>query len=77
MVVNGDIANISGNGGSLSGYGRPNLVGNPNGSCPDAAAGSEKCFFNPAAFATPTGSFGNFGKDILRNEPFYGRIFPW
>jgi hypothetical protein len=28
LVVNGDIANISGNGGSLSGYARPNLVGN-------------------------------------------------
>jgi Cna protein B-type domain. len=72
LVVNGDIANISGNGGSLSGYGRPNLVGDPTSSCSSGPARSENCFFNPAAFATPTGSFGNFGKDVLHNEAFYG-----
>jgi hypothetical protein len=75
LVVNGDIANISGNGGSLSGYGRPNLVGNPNSACPGASAGTENCFFNPAAFAIPSFSFGNLGKDVLRNEPFYNMDF--
>ena len=75
LVVNGDIANISGNGGSLSGYGRPNLVGNPSSGCPGASAGTENCFFNPAAFAIPSFSFGNVGKDVLHNEPFYNMDF--
>jgi len=73
--VNGYIANISGNGGSLSGYGRPNLIGNPNSACPTASAGTENCFFNPAAVAIPSFSFGNLGKDVLRNEPFYNMDF--
>jgi hypothetical protein len=75
LVVNGDVANISGNGGSLSGYGRPNLVGNPNSACPTASAGTENCFFNPAAFGIPAFAFGNLGKDVLRNEPFYDMDF--
>jgi hypothetical protein len=75
LVVNGDIANISGNGGTLSGYGRPNLVGNPSSACGTTPAASENCFFNAAAFATPSYSFGNFGKDVLRNAPLYNMDF--
>jgi hypothetical protein len=79
LVVNGDIANISGNGGTLSGYGRPNLVGDPRSACTVGGvtipAGSQNCFFNPTAFAAPVGSFGNFGRDVLRNEPFFNLDF--
>lgn len=79
LVVNGDIANISGNGGTVSGYGRPNLVGDPRGDCTingaTVKAGSQGCFFNPAAFATPVGSFGNFGRDVLRNNTFFNLDF--
>ncbi len=80
LVVNGDVANISGNGGSLSGYGRPNIIGNPNsGSCAVNGAsvpvGTYLCFFNPSAFSSPSGSFGNFGKDVLHNEPYFNMDF--
>jgi hypothetical protein len=79
LVVNGDIANISGNRGTASGYGRPNLVGDPMSPCTvngrTVPAGSQACFFNPAAFAAPIGSFGNFGRDVLRNEPFFNLDF--
>ena len=75
LVVNGDIANISGNGGTLSGYGRPNLVGDPKAPCVvngvSIPSGTADCFFNPAAFATPSFSFGNLGRHVLRQEPFY------
>ena len=59
----------------MSGYGRPNQIGNPNSACPTASAGTENCFFNPAAVAIPSFSFGNLGKDVLRNEPFYNMDF--
>ncbi len=79
LVVNGDIANISGNGGTVSGYGRPNLVGDPRSPCnvngTTIPAGSQGCFFNPAAFAAPVASFGNFGRDVLRGEPFFNLDF--
>ena len=79
LVVNGDIANISGNGGTLSGYGRPNLVGNPSSACTANGAsipvGTVNCFYNSAAFATPSSSFGNLGRDTLRDEPFYNMDF--
>jgi hypothetical protein len=79
LIVNGDVANISGNGGTVSGYGRPNLVGDPRSDClvngVTVKNGSQGCFFNPAAFATPSGSFGNFGRDVLRNEPFFNIDF--
>ena len=87
LTVNGDIANISGNGGTVSGYGRPNLVGDVNAPCVvggvTQSAGSQGCVFNPAAFATPSGAFGNFGRDVLRNQPFFNVDFsvlkniPW
>src|SRR5262249_48814626 len=79
LVVNGDVANISGNGGTLSGYARPNVVGNPNSPCVingvSAPTGTEACFFNPAAFAPPSFAFGNAGRDILRGEPFFNMDF--
>ena len=77
LMVNGDIANISGNGGTISNYGRPNLVGDPNAPCTvnGQPATRQACFFNPAAFAIPVNSFGNLGKDVLRSEPFYNMDF--
>ena len=79
LVVNGDIANITGNGSTLSGYGRPDVVGDPNSACTIRGAlvpaGTEACFYNPAAFAVPSFSFGNSGRDILRTEPFYNIDF--
>jgi hypothetical protein len=79
LQVSGDIANISGSGGTASGYGRPNLIGDPNAPCTingvSVPAKSEACFFNPAAFATPSASFGNFGRDVLHSEPFFNMDF--
>ena len=79
LVVNGDVANISGNGGSLTGYGRPNVVGDPNAPCTIAGktvpTGTQSCFFNPAAFNAPSFSFGNAGRDLLRDEPFFNMDF--
>lgn len=75
LSVNGDIANISGDGPTVSGYGRPNLIGDPHSACSAAPAGSQKCYFNPAAFETPTDSFGNLGRDVFRDEPFYNMDF--
>jgi hypothetical protein len=72
LTVNGDIANISGDGGTLSGYGRPNVVGNPN---LQTCAIKEQCFFNVSAFTTPAGSFGNFGRDALHDEPLFNLDF--
>src|SRR5205823_15074447 len=79
LNVNGDVANISGNGTTLSGYSRPNLVGDPNSPCTingaSVPSGTVSCFYNPAAFGIPSFSFGNLGKDVLRNEPFYNMAF--
>jgi hypothetical protein len=79
LQVSGDIANISGSGGTATGYGRPNLIGDPNAPCNIngvlVPTKSEACFFNPAAFSTPSGSFGNFGRDVLRSEPFFNMDF--
>ncbi|MDQ2899591.1 MAG: TonB-dependent receptor [Acidobacteriota bacterium] len=79
LTVTGDVANISGNGGTLSGYARPNLIGDPRASCMARGAsvpiGTTGCFYNPDAFAIPSYSFGNAGRDILRNEPFFNLDF--
>lgn len=71
LGVGGDPANISGDNGSVTGYSRPNVVGNPmQGSCGATPIGkrgaSGVCEFNPSAFAIPSGSFGNMGKMIYR-----------
>ena len=79
LNTNGDVANISGDNGTITGYSRPNLVGNPFSACSvngaSVPSGSIGCFYNPAAFASPVGSFGNFGKDFLHGEPFYDLDF--
>jgi hypothetical protein len=79
LAVGGDPATISGSNGSVTGYSRPNLVGDPYAPCTingqSVPTGTIGCFYNPAAFAVPVGSFGNFGKDVLRNEPTYNLDF--
>jgi Carboxypeptidase regulatory-like domain len=79
LSVSGDIANLSGDNGTISNYGRPNLIGDPNSACTINGAtvpsGTEQCFYNPAAFSIPSGSFGTFGKDDLHDEPFFNMDF--
>ncbi len=48
---------------SLSGYARPNLVGNPIPSKQTA-----QLWFDPNAFAVPVGSYGNLGRNVLRSS---------
>jgi hypothetical protein len=46
----------------------PDLIGNPNVGVPTLPPGNAPLFFNPAAFAAPTGlTFGTAGRNILRN----------
>ncbi|MGA2327883.1 MAG: TonB-dependent receptor [Bryobacteraceae bacterium] len=79
LVATGDPANISGSKGNTGNYARPNLVGDPNAACTIGGAtwpvGTYMCMFNPAAFAVPTGAYGNLGKMTYRNEPFYNLDF--
>lgn len=75
LNVNGDVANISGNNGTVSGYSRPNVAGNPRtGSCSGLPIGQRSssgvCYFNPSAFSVPSGSFGNMGKMSLRSPAY-------
>lgn len=75
LSVGGDVANNSGDNGTVSGYSRPNLVGDPaTGTCGGTPVGQRGahgfCKYNPAAFAIPSGSFGNLGKMPFR-QPFY------
>lgn len=65
VFVNGDVANI-GNTVSWWSYARPNLVGNPQVSNRTAAQ-----WFNPSAFAVPSFSYGNLGRNTLRSAPVY------
>jgi hypothetical protein len=65
LDVQGDAANIGNNVGFFN-YDRPNLVGNPYVSNPTA-----NMYYNPAAFAIPVNSFGNFGQNVLRSAPVY------
>lgn len=69
LNVGGDPANISGDNGSVASYSRPNTVAGVDpgqGSCGSTPVGqrgaSGFCMFNPAAFTTPVGSFGNAPK---------------
>jgi hypothetical protein len=79
LAVGGDVATISGSNGSVTGYSRPNLVGDPHSACTingvSVPTGTITCFYNPAAFSVPSGSFGNLGKDVLRLEPTYNLDF--
>jgi hypothetical protein len=61
LQVPGDPANIG-----YTGYGRPNLVGNPN-----PAHKTAKEYFNPAAFSVPVLSFGDVGRDSMRSAAKY------
>jgi hypothetical protein len=50
---------------------RANIVGDPNsGTCPNGASvGTRTCWFNISAFAIPgQGTFGNFGRNVLRAD---------
>ena len=60
LAVSGDVANI---GSSVPwwNYARPNLVGNPHPANP-----TPHQWFNPSAFAVPSFSYGNFGRNVLR-----------
>jgi hypothetical protein len=65
MTVSGDVANI-GNTVGWWNYARPNLVGDPRPSHPTTEE-----WFNPNAFAVPSFSYGNFGRNVLRTAPVY------
>lgn len=60
LSVSGDVANI-GNSVPWWNYARPNLVGNPHPAHPTSQE-----WFNPGAFAVPSFSYGNFGRNVLR-----------
>ena len=75
LTVGGDPANISGDNGTLSGYSRPNVNGNPlQGACGSTPVGARgaagSCLFNPLVFSTPVANYGNMGKMILRQPNF-------
>lgn len=69
LAVGGDVANID-NTTSWVNYARPNLVGNPN---PSHRSLDE--WFNPAAFAVPVNSYGDFGRNVLRTASVYNADF--
>lgn len=78
LNVGGDVANISGDNGSVTGYSRPNVIGKPlEGGCGTTPIGKRGpngfCEYNPAAFAIPSGSFGNMGKMPFR-QPYYNNL---
>jgi hypothetical protein len=78
LGVGGDPANISGNNGTVSGYSRPNMIGNPNsGGCGSVGIGQKSasgyCLFNPSAFSIPSASFGNMGRGVL-STPGYNNL---
>jgi hypothetical protein len=63
--VGGDPANLG-----HTGYGRPNLVGDPDLTDPSAAE-----WFDVSAFAVPVNDFGNAGRNILRAPSFWNVDF--
>lgn len=62
LTVSGDVANI-GNSLSWWNYARPNEIGNPHPQHPN-----KNEWFNPAAFAIPSFSYGNFSRDSLSSS---------
>jgi hypothetical protein len=62
LAVVGDVANI---GNEIAGrnYARPNVIGDPKISNP-----TPQRWFDPAAFAIPSFSYGNFGRNVLRSD---------
>jgi len=78
LNVGGDPANISGNNGSVTGYSRPDVIGNPlQGACGSTPIGRRGpngfCMINPAAFAVPSGAYGNMSKMPFR-VPSYNNL---
>lgn len=65
LEVSGDVANI-GNDNSFWNYARPNLIGDPT---PLHQTPNE--WYNPAAFAAPSFSYGNFWRNVLRTASVY------
>jgi len=63
LGVAGDVANIGGSGTAITNYERPNQIGNPYPSNQSAAL-----WFDPTAFAVPSGAFGNFERNSLRTH---------
>jgi hypothetical protein len=69
LDVQGDVANIDNRIGFFN-YSRPNLVGDPYLSNPTG-----NMYYNPAAFAVPINSYGNFGQNVLRSHAVYNVDF--
>jgi hypothetical protein len=68
LAVVGDVANIGNT--SFANYARPNIVGDPN---PSHRTINE--WFNPNAFAVPSFSYGDFGRNGLRSASVYNADF--
>ena len=63
--VASDVANIGGTGPAINNYERPNLAGNPIPANQAAAM-----WFDPSAFAIPSGAFGNFERNGPRSPAY-------
>jgi len=68
LAVPGDVANIGST--SFANYARPNIVGDPT-----PAHRTLNEWFNPAAFAIPVNSYGDFGRNGLRSASVYNADF--
>jgi hypothetical protein len=68
LAVVGDVANIGNT--SFANYARPNIVGDP---MPSHRTINE--WFNPNAFAVPSFSYGDFGRNGLRSASVYAADF--
>src|SRR5207244_7860784 len=77
----GDVANIGGSvinaqgvavPNPLSGYARPDLVPGAN---PIPGNRTRAMWYDPSAFSIPSGSFGNFGRNVLRTRPVWNVDF--
>ena len=68
LAVVGDVANIGST--SFANYARPNIVGDPN-----SASRTLNEWFNPSAFAVPSVSYGDFGRNALRSASVYDGDF--
>jgi len=68
LAVAGDVANIGNT--SFANYARPNIVGDPN-----PARRTINEWFNPNAFAVPSFSYGDFGRNALRSASVYDGDF--
>jgi outer membrane receptor protein involved in Fe transport len=80
-VSAGDVANIGGTvinaqgvpvPNPLTGYARPNLVPGKN---PIPSDRTLTMWYDPSAFSIPSGSFGDFGRNVLRTRPVWNVDF--